>query len=168
MVDCTRCFAECSPRFTAHNCLPLRRRRFGKYDSFILICLGKHKPNADATLHAWANRCRCCLIISPTCTLNCEQWFQSHPRRPPISAALINGCYAEPSSCCFGPVLLPKKDNTCPVLNGNSVDSVGWYARVVAVWKKTNKEVAAFTGENPRACGDQCSSRTIHCSALFA
>lgn len=58
------------PRFTAHNCLPLHGRRFSKYDSLILMCLGKHKANTNASLHAWANHCRCCLIISPTCTLN--------------------------------------------------------------------------------------------------
>lgn len=58
------------PRFTAHNCLPLHRRHFSKYDSLILMCLRKHSPNTNAALHAWANHCRCRLIISPTCTLN--------------------------------------------------------------------------------------------------
>lgn len=58
------------PRFTAYNCLPLHRCCFSKYDSLILMCLGKHNPNTNAALHAWANRCRCRLIISPTCTLS--------------------------------------------------------------------------------------------------
>ncbi len=58
------------PQFTAYNCLPLHRRRFSKYDSLILMCLGKHNPNTNATLHAWENRRRCHLIISPTCTFS--------------------------------------------------------------------------------------------------
>lgn len=58
------------PRFTAHNCLPLHRRRFSKYDSLILMCLRKHNPNTNAALHAWANHCRCRLIISLTCILS--------------------------------------------------------------------------------------------------
>lgn len=56
------------PRFAAYNCLPLHRCRFSKYDSLILMCLGKHIPNTNAALHAWAHRCRCRLIITPTCT----------------------------------------------------------------------------------------------------
>lgn len=85
MVDCTCCFTDGCPRFTAHNCLPLHRRHFSKYDSLILMCLGKHQPNANATLHAWGNRRRCCLIISPTCTLNWSvnsATISSSPLRP--------------------------------------------------------------------------------------
>lgn len=58
------------PRFTAYNCLPLHRCRFSKYDSLFLMCLGKNNPNTNAALHGWANRSRCRLIISPTCTLS--------------------------------------------------------------------------------------------------
>lgn len=72
-------------RFIAHNCLPLHRRHFSKYDRLILMCLPKHNTNTNAALHAWANRCRCHLIISHACTLswsvNCGP-ISSSPLRP--------------------------------------------------------------------------------------
>ena len=118
------------PRFTAYNCLPLHRCRFSKYDSLILMCLGKHNPNTDAALHARANHCRCRLIISATCTpgWSVNSGTISSFARPPIGVALIDDGYMESLLPSPGPVLslhASKKDNTCPILNGNLFSGPG-------------------------------------------
>lgn len=112
------------PRFTAYNCLPLHRCRFSKYDSLILMCLGKHNPNTNAALHAWANRCRCRLIISPTCTLSWsinsreDLIFASLPVHRSASLWLIT---SKPAPVSWSRTLCLKEDNTCPIFNGNVV-----------------------------------------------
>lgn len=119
------------PWFTAHNCLPFHRRCLCKYDSLILMCLGTHNPNTNAALHAWANDCRCHLIISSTCSLS---WsvnsgtISSSPLCPSTDRCSFDWWRLHRSQflCCWSCIFTEahcvlKKDNTCPVFNGNFV-----------------------------------------------
>lgn len=151
------------PRFTAHNCLPLHRRRFSKYDRLILMCLGKHNPNTNAALHAWANRCRCRLIISPTCT---PGWsvnsgtISSSPRlwlmtvtSEPVSPLLLVPCVHRD----------PWKITLVQHLMKIQLSWVVWWADVVAVLRFQEKAHLNYS----RTCGTLFSFVTIQRAALF-
>lgn len=135
------------PRFTAYNCLPLHRCRFSKYDSLILMCLGKTQPKHWCRFACLGKS----LQVSPNYIshlypkLICKQRDDIIVARPPIGVALIDDGNIESQLSFPGPVLslhASKKDNTCPILNGKFVlRAGGCLASTVC------REVVAFSGK---------------------
>lgn len=116
------------------------------------MCLGTHNPNTNAALHAWANHCRCHLIISSTCSLS---WsvnsgtISSSPLFPSTDRCSFDWWRLHRSQflCCWSCIFTKahrvlKKDNTCPVFNGNFV--LGGLFGMHTQWLCGGKRVKSF------------------------
>lgn len=175
MVDCTCCFTEGCPGSQLIIAFPLHRCRFSKYDSLILMCLGKHSPNTNAALHAWANCCRCRLIILQTCILSWSVNSRTIPiiavfAHPP-SLWLITSTEALPVSYFHGVSLCAaRKITRVQYLMEILVSGVVWLATFATVWTQLIKIPGLLHSQEKThlnsfcTCGVQFCFITVCCS----
>lgn len=130
---------------TAHNCLPPSQAPPRQIWQPHLLYLGKHEPNMNTALHAWANPYRCHLIISHSFNLSwCvhNEASSSSPRPIQRSAMWLMRVTSKTLSL-FATLVPPqaftvwfKTGDTCSVLNGKVVLGSVWRSHTVAMRNK--------------------------------